>query len=52
MSKKNKVNMNKIYLFIVICIILYYAVEFTENLNTIHTRTIDSDGFCVLYDEI
>ena len=34
MSKKNKVNMNKIYVFIVICIILYYAVEFTENLNT------------------
>lgn len=54
MSKKKNVNINKInyLLFIIICILLYYAIEFTEDLNTvINTRTIKSDGFCVLYDE-
>lgn len=50
----NKVNANKLYFLILIIFIIisiYYAIEFTEDLTTINTRTIETDGFCVLYNE-
>ena len=51
---KKKINQKylKLLLFILLIIIFYYYFEETENyITSINTRTLDKDGFCVLYNK-
>jgi hypothetical protein len=48
----NKKNIIFIFIFIIILYIIYYSIEFDEYfLTSIYKRTLDKDGFIILYDK-
>jgi hypothetical protein len=43
---------NYIYVFIMLFIIYYYVEETENYITSINSRTLEKDGFCVLYDSV